>query len=114
MPAEYTVLETTRNRHGDSEWCHVRHLEDGHEAIYCLRCRKVSPYEGTWPHECPECHCAYAAKAVPETPTPPRKHGIGNEPINPQTGVGEYSGESYKMVYDWDRGYVWQVDMGMK
>lgn len=122
MAAEYEIVESCYNRHYQVQWCRVRHKVDGHMGIYCLRCRKVSPYEGEleWADQCPACGTPFAAKAPPDpTPAPPRRYGSegfgsGDEPINPTTGRGEYSGDKYEMVYDWDRGYVWVPFVGMK
>jgi hypothetical protein len=85
---------------------------DGHDALYCHWCRKVTPYTvGDKPRKCPMCEHPYdyRLECAPVPTRNPRQ-----EQINPMTGRGEESGDQYKMVHDWDRGWVWQDDLGMK
>ena len=106
MAGEYEVHQDFR------DWSHVKHRKDGHDALYCHWCRKVTPYTiGSKPDKCPMCEHPYGYQR--EVPTPRTSH-LGEEPINPKTGRGEYSGDKYEMEYDWDRGYLWKPFVGMK
>lgn len=110
MTVEYDILETSHSYCGLAEYHHVRHKVDGHEAIYCLHCRVLTRVEGPWerPGTCPKCGTGWPRWTPrPEPVRPPQEN------INPMTGQGDQGGR-YKMVHDWDRGWVWTPDIGMK